>query len=152
MPHQMVNTSCYLISHSSSEEYPLYANVEHMRVIYPHRLSCRTIHPDQGVASAIGLLLTPVFPQSYVLRSSSWPGRAPLSGEPFTNTTVVHIICNRIESRVKLVEDNLLGGTHVRSIWQVAAWSNQLPRHYAFNESAKPQTCPIESWLVSPLL
>jgi len=34
--------------------YPVYGNVEHLRVIYPRRLSCRTIHPDQGVASAIG--------------------------------------------------------------------------------------------------
>jgi len=39
---------------------------------------------------------------------------------------------------VKLVEDNLLGKTYVRSIWQVATSSNQVLQHYAFNESAKP--------------
>jgi hypothetical protein len=39
---------------------------------------------------------------------------------------------------MNLVKSNMLGKTLVLLIWHVTASSNQLPQHYAFNESGKP--------------
>jgi len=45
---------------------------------------------------------------------------------------------------MNLVENNTLGGISIRSIWRNVASINQLPQHFAFNESAKHYAYPIE--------
>jgi hypothetical protein len=52
---------------------------------------------------------------------------------------------NRIVSKNESGREQSARQDTVLLIWQFVASSNQLPQHFTFNESAKPQACSIET-------
>jgi hypothetical protein len=57
----------------------------------------------------------------------------------------MEILCNHILSKNESGWKQLAWQGIVLLIWQVAALSNQLPQHFAFNESAKPHAYSIKT-------